>query len=275
MPLAVWSGRRLGDLAWVLLARRRRIALANLERAFPTAAAAARRDLARQSFEHLGVTAAELCRALVEPLERTVARIDVEGLPHLQATMAAHGRVLLVTAHLGNWELLTLAHRLSGFPLAIVVRSLDAPWLDVLVRRLREAGGVEIIDKRDALRPVLAALRRGRMVGVLLDQNATRREGIFVPFFGHPASTSRGVAAIAVRTGTPVVPLFIRRGPTGRHRVTVEPALHPPVGNTTEEAVVELTTACAASIERAIRAAPEQWLWMHDRWRTRPLDLPA
>lgn len=251
------------------------MALANLERAFPALEPPVRRGLARRSFEHLGVTAAELCRALVEPPERTLARIDVDGLPHLEAAMAAHGRALLVTAHLGNWELLTLAHRLSGFPLAIVVRALDAPWLDALVRRLREAGSVEIIDKRDALRPVLEALRRGRMVAVLLDQNATRREGVFVPFFGQPASTSRGIAAIAVRTGTPIVPLFIRRGATGRHRVWVEPPLPPPVRSTSDDAVVELTAACTASIERAIREAPDQWLWMHDRWRTRPPDRHA
>lgn len=272
MPLAAWGGRRLGDLAWMVLVRRRRIALASLERAFPAAEPAARRALARRSFQHLGLTAAEVCRALVEPVERTLARMDVEGLQNVQSTMAAHGRALVLTAHLGNWELLTLVHRLTGFPLAIVVRTLDAPWLDALVRRLRETGGVEIIDKRDALRRMLDALRRGRMVAVLLDQNATRREGVFVPFFGHPASTSRGLAAIAVRTGTPVVPFFIRRGSTGRHCVTVEPALHPAARNSTREAVVELTMACAASIERAIRAAPEQWLWMHDRWRTRPGD---
>lgn len=268
--MARWLGRRLGDLAYAVLSRRRRIALGNLTVAFPELPPAARRRLGRRSFEHLGVMAAELCRTLREPPDRTLAGVGLEGLEHLAAVMAAHGRALVVTAHLGNWELLSLAHRLTGFPLAIVVRPLDAPWLDALVRRLRAAAGVEIIEKSRAVRPVLEALKRGRLVAILLDQNATRREGVFVPFFGRLASTSRSVATIAVRTGTPVIPLFIRRDDGGRHRVIVVPPLYPPHRPTVDEAVVELTTACAGAIERAIRAAPDQWLWMHDRWRTRP-----
>ncbi|MBI2215878.1 MAG: lysophospholipid acyltransferase family protein [Candidatus Rokubacteria bacterium] len=270
VPVAAWLGRRLGDLAWMALARRRRTALDNLAVAFPELGRAERGRLARRSFQHVGLMSVELCSALTDPPEATLSRIDVDGLDHLERVMATHGRAMLVTAHLGNWELLSFVHRLTGFPLAIVVRRLDAGWLDAVVRRLREAASVEIIDKRDAVRPVLAALRRGWMVAILLDQNATRREGVFVPFFGRAASTSRSVAAIAVRTGTPVVPLFIRRAGDGRHAVTIEEALVPPRDRASEEAIAELTAVCARTIEAAIRRAPEQWLWMHARWRTRP-----
>jgi KDO2-lipid IV(A) lauroyltransferase len=184
--------------------------------------------------------------------------------------MESHGRGLLLTAHLGNWELLTLAHRLTGFRLAIVVRRLDATWVEALVGRLRDGASVAVVDKRDAVRPVLKALRHGWMVAILLDQNATRREGVFVPFFGHLASTSRSIATFAVRTSTPVVPLFIRRQPDGRHVVTIEPALVGRAGVPVEQSITDLTRGCTRAIEDAIRRAPEQWLWMHARWRTRP-----
>lgn len=230
-----------------------------------------RRRLARRAAQHLGMTLLELPRLLTAPLEETLARIRLEGVEHLHAAMQAHGRVLLLTAHLGNWEILCAAHRLTDYGLSVVVRPLDAPWLDAVAARLRRRTGVDLIDKRGALRPVLEALRRGRMVGILMDQNAARREGVFVNFFGHPASTSRSIALLAVRTGAPIVPAFARRA-GGAHTVIIRPALPFPVSNDPETAIVELTARCTAQIESAIREAPEQWLWSHDRWKTRPAD---
>lgn len=269
MPVAAWLGRRLGDLAYALLGRRRRLALRNLAQAFPELAPAARRRIARRSFQHLGMLFVEGCFVLRRPVEEMIGQIALEGMEHLRAVVERHGRALVLTAHLGNWELLTLAPALTGYPLTVVARALDSPALGAWAERLRRTAGVEVVDKRDALRPVLEALRRGRLVGVLLDQNASRREGVFVPFFGRLASTSRAMAVLALRTGTPVIPAFSRRLAPGRHRITIEPALPlPPPGE--PGAVETLTARCAAAIETAVRAAPEQWLWAHDRWRTRP-----
>ena len=257
------------------------MALANLAVAFPALDAAERRRIGRRSFHHLGVLFVELAASLAQPLERTLGALSLEGLEHLKGVMAAGGRALILTAHLGNWELLAAAHRLTGYPLAIVVRPLDSAPLNALADRLRRKSGVELIDKRGALRPVLRTLADGRMVAILLDQNAARHESVFVPFFGRAASTSkslahipaldgiRGLAVLAVRTGTPVVPIFIRREGR-RHRVMVHPPLVPPAVNDAERAVVELTMRCTAAIETAVMQAPEQWLWMHNRWRTRP-----
>jgi KDO2-lipid IV(A) lauroyltransferase len=270
LPFALWLGRRFGDLAYAALRRRRRIALVNLSRAYPELPVAERRRLARRAAQHLGMTLVELPRLLTAPLEETLARIRLDGIEHLHAAMSAHGRALVLTAHLGNWEILCAAHRLTEYGLSVVVRPLDAPWLDAVAERLRRRTGVDVIDKRGALRPVLEALRRGRMVGILMDQNAARREGVFVDFFGHPASTSRALALLAVRTGAPVVPIFARRANGTGHTVVIRPALPMPVSNDPDAAVVELTARCTAEIERAIREAPEQWLWAHDRWRTRP-----
>jgi KDO2-lipid IV(A) lauroyltransferase len=268
--VALGAGRRLGDLAQLLLPGRQRVALANLAVAFPDLPATAQRRLARRAWQHLGMTLIELARSLGRPLDATLAELRLDGLEHIRGVMGKHGRALVLTAHLGNWEYLTASHRLMGYPLAIVVRPLDSPVLDELASSLRRKSGAQLIDKRGALRPVLAAIRQGGLIGILLDQNATRREGVFVPFFGRAASTSRSLALLALRTGTPIVPIFIRREGVGRHRVTIEPPLPLPAANDVDEAIVELTARCTAKIEEAVRQAPEQWLWSHDRWRTRP-----
>ena len=208
---------------------------------------------------------------LRQPVERVTRQIALEGLDSLRAVYERHGRALVLTGHLGNWELLTLTPALTGYPLTVVARVLDSPGLNTWAERMRRTAGVEVIDKREALRPVLAALRRGSLVGVLLDQNAARREGVFVPFFGRLASTSRAMAVLALRTRTPIVPAFIRRLAPGRHVITIHPALALPDASD-DQAVRALTAACTAVIEHAVRATPEQWLWAHDRWRTRPAE---
>lgn len=267
-PVATWIGRRLGDVGYALTPARRRIALANLARAFPELSSSAHRRIARRSYQHLGLMILELASMLTRPLEEMLARIRIDGIEHVRVVMERHGRALLLTAHLGNWELLPAACCLTAYRLSVVLRPLDVPWLDRIATRLRERTGVELIDKRAALRPVLRALAGGGMVGILLDQNAVRREGVFVPFFGQAASTSKSMAVLALRTGTPVVPAFIRREERGVHRVVIRPALPLPEARAVEPAVVALTARCTEEIEIAIREAPEQWLWMHDRWRT-------
>lgn len=216
------------------------------------------------------MTLVELGALLLCDPSRMLARVSLEGIEHLTAAATGAGGVLLLTAHFGNWELLGLAHTLTGLPLTVVVRPLDSPVLDRLAQRLRARTGAELIAKRFALRPVLGALRRGRMVGILLDQNAARAEGVFVPFFGRPASTSRSLALLAVRTRRPIVPVFIHREPDGRHRVVIEPPLANPAANPPDAAIVELTAECARRIEATIRRWPEQWFWLHRRWRTVP-----
>ena len=269
LPSAVGlaAGRRLGDLLWCVLPRRRAVALDNLRRSFGAERSAAEiRRLARRSFQNIGMNLVEGCCYFLRPTNVMLSRVRVEGREHLQAAVA-HGRgVLILTAHFGNWELLAAAHGLVGLPLSIVTRPLDYPPFDDLVDRFRRRSGAELIVKRQAVREVLTALRRQRMVGILLDQNATRAEGVFVPFFGSPASTSKGLALLALRTGAPVVPIFLRREPDGRHCMDVGAAVPPPE----DGQVATYTSTFNRVLEAAIRRAPEQWFWMHNRWRTRP-----
>jgi len=267
--LGLWVGRRIGDLIWLALPRRRAVTLENLTRAFGREQSGAQlRQLGRRSFEHVGMNIVEGCVYFFRPTSVLLSRIDFVGHEHAEAAVAAaRGKgILILGAHYGNWELLAASHALSIFPLSVVVRPLDHPVMDRLVDRFRRRSGVELIGKRRALGEILDALGRGRMVGIMLDQNASRVEGVFAPFFGVPASTSRGLALISMRTGAPVLPIFIRRMEDGRHRVEADPVVDTPADGD----VVAYTAAFNRCIERAIRRAPEQWFWMHNRWKTRP-----
>jgi Kdo2-lipid IVA lauroyltransferase/acyltransferase len=211
----------------------------------------------------------EMCRLLARPLEETLDGIVVDGLDHVRRVMEANARIIVISAHLGAWELLPLLGRFAGHPVTVVERPVESDWLRPLVTAIRAKTGAEVLDKRGALPGVAAALRRGDMVGVLIDQNASRREGVFVPFFGRPASATRSIGLLALRTDTVVVPAFIRRTGFARHRVTVHPPIARPQADAADP-VAELTARCAAAIEAAIRDVPEQWLWIHRRWRTQP-----
>jgi KDO2-lipid IV(A) lauroyltransferase len=216
------------------------------------------------------MTVVELAAVLARPLDATLRRLTVEGKDRLETVMKAHGRALVLTGHLGNWELLPAACRLTPYSITALARPLDSPALEAMSVRLREKAGMDIVDKRDAVRSVMRALAAGRLVGILLDQNAARHESAFVPFFGHAASTSKSIAVLALRTGAPVVPVFTWRERPGCHRVSVEAPIPVPDTIRSEEAVRELTRRCTQAIEEAIRRHPAQWLWVHDRWRTRP-----
>ena len=267
MRLGLWLGRRLGDLLWIALPRRRAVTLENLARAFGDERAPDEiHRLGRRSFEHLGMNVVEGCVFFFRPPSVLLSRVDLGAPDHVKAAAALGKGILGLTAHYGNWELLAASHELSVFPLSVVVRPLDNPMMDRVVERFRRRSGVELIGKRRALPEILEALRRGRIVGILLDQNASRAEGVFAPFFGIPASTSKAMALIALRTRAPVVPIFIRRVEGGRHRVEAGPAIAPPADGD----VAGYTAAFNHSIETVIRQAPEQWFWMHNRWKTRP-----
>jgi KDO2-lipid IV(A) lauroyltransferase len=243
----------------------------NLERAFGSGLdPAARRAVARANFRHLGVTALECCRLFFGPPAAMVQRVRLEGVEHIKSALAEGRGALYLTAHFGNWELLAAAHMLTGLaPLSVVIRPLDNPFLDRLVSRGRERGQVRLIPKRAALRGVRVVLGRGECVGILLDQHAGR-QGVFVPFFGALASTSRSLAVLALKTGAPVVPAFIHRLPDGDHQVTLEPALEL-VRTGQRDRDVEVNTARFTEvIERHVRTHPEQWFWVHRRWKTPP-----
>lgn len=260
-----WGGR-LGRLAWHVLPGRRRVALENVRRAFPEASAAEARSLVRRNFEHLGRVAAEFVAipALTREYFRSAGRLE-----NPEVLEAARGRgkgVLILGAHLGNWEYSVLVAAAWGYPVAGIAKRLSNPLLDRHVTELRTHFGGRIIGHRRAVGPVLKALRQGELVGFLLDQRASGREGVRSTFFGHPVSTNQGLALLALKSGAPVVfGECLRTGDD--HVVRFGPVIEPPEESDRERAVREYTRRFDATIEAAVRRCPEQWFWVHKRWQ--------
>jgi KDO2-lipid IV(A) lauroyltransferase len=268
--MAQGLGAGLGRVAYWILPGRRRVALDNITLVYgDTLSPGARATLARQCFEHLGITAMECCRLFFGPTERLLGRVRGRGMEYIGQAMA-HGRgIFFLTGHFGNWELLAATHGLAGFSLSVVVRPLDNPYLEALIARARARSGLRAISKRDAVQGVRAALGRGECIGILLDQDAGR-DGVFVPFLGHPASTSRALAVLAIKTRAPVVPAFIHRLPDGGHELVLDPEIPLAITGDLDHDIEVNTARFTEAIERHVRAHPEQWFWVHRRWKSRP-----
>ncbi len=268
-PLASGLGRSLGSLAWALDGRHRRVAMKNLAIAFPGMSEARRQQLARAAFQQVGRTAIEM---LWSPsLDReTLAQVTVfEGKQHLDEALAAGKGVLLISAHFGNWELTGVALGHVEVRTNVIAREIDDPQIEALLHRLRTRTGARVIHKQDAVRAALRELRDGKIIAVLMDQNTLADQASFVPFFGKIAATTRITAQLHLRTGAPIIMGFCV--PEGnRYRLVFEPLETAGAVVGDEDAVERLTAAATKHIEEQIRRCPEAWLWIHDRWRTRP-----
>lgn len=192
----------------------------------------------------------------------------VSGQEHLAAAVRAGHGVVCVTGHVGNWELLGACVVQMGYPLTVLARKLYYPKLDRWVNALRNHMGMEVLDRNSPPRELLSRLRRGGLIGILIDQD-TRTRGVFVEFFGRPAHTPVGPAVLALRTGSAVVPVFMKRMPDHTYRITI-PASHVPANGRARTTAHELTAWATKHMEQAIRENPEQWVWIHERWRTQP-----
>lgn len=264
------AGAALGRLLGRIDRRHARIARANLDLALggETSEGDRRRILA-SAWAHFGRIAADAVA-----LPRLVApgpsdRVRVDGIEHLRGAFAAGRGVLVFSGHFGHWELAAAMQGRLGFPMALVARPLDNPRLEERLARLRGASGNSTLDKRRALREMILALRRGLGVAILIDQDA-RDGGVFVPFFGVPASTTPSLALLALRTGAPILPVFCVPEPGGRYRIVYEPVV--PVASTGDRDadVLRVTAECSAILERWVRRFPEYWLWMHRRFKSSP-----
>jgi KDO2-lipid IV(A) lauroyltransferase len=270
LALGAALGRLLGDLDRRHLA----IGLDNLAHAFPHWDESRRLRTARDVYAHFGRVLFDVVWMHGRRPELIGRFSEVEGIEHVQAATAAGNGTLLVAAHFGNWEFHGIHHgRLFG-GLGVVVRPLDNPALDRLLNEVRTAGGNVVFPKRHALGHIMRALREGRHVALLLDQNVQEKDGIFVDYFGRPAATTTVAAALAVKTGCALLTGYSHLLPDGRYRFVYQPPLHTQAGNREDE-VARLTQALTSRIEACVRERPEQWLWIHRRWKTRPSAPPA
>jgi tetraacyldisaccharide 4'-kinase len=263
-------GRGLGRLLADLDRRHVRVALDNLAQAFPHWDAARRLRTAREVYAHFGQVLVELFWLPGRGRDEVLSLVEVEGREHVESAMAAGRGALLVTAHIGNWELHGLAHGWTFGPIGVVARPLDNPRLDRRLCALRTAGGNAVIYKRHALAQMLRTLRGGGGLAILVDQNVQEKDGIFVDFFGRPAATTTVAAALALKTGCALVPCHTELRPDGRYRVVYDPPVVPRPAAQREAEILRLTQELTRVIEGWVREVPEQWLWVHRRWKTQP-----
>ncbi|MBA3915303.1 MAG: lysophospholipid acyltransferase family protein [Acidobacteriales bacterium] len=270
-PVARACGIFLGWLVYGLHIRLRRVGMRNLQIASPEKKRRDRARILRGTFTSLGRQLAEVCLFPSYTSENVHEVVVYDGFENFERALARKKGVLFLTAHIGGWELGSFAHSLNGYPLQIVMRRLDNPYLDRMLRGYRTMHGNSTVDKDDFVRGLLSAMRAGLTVGILMDTNMTPPQGAFVPFFGVPACTASGLARIALRTDAAVVPGFTIWDPVLRkYRLRFDPALQLVRTGEDEADALANTAQFTKVIEEYVRRYPEQWLWVHRRWKTRP-----
>ncbi len=259
-------GGALGLCFYAIDPLHRRIALDNLAAAFPGRTPAERRAIARRMFAHFGRVLLELLKATRYSAPDLLAHVEIDGADRVRQAYARGRGVLFFTGHFGYWELHAMVHALEFEPMAVLIRPLDNPWLDRLLEAVRTRTGNSTIRRQGAVRKVLRVLAAGHGVGLLIDQHLHSADAILIDFFERPAATTSALAALALRTGAPVIPLFALPLPGGRYRLVYEHAVEPPLADT-RDAVREFTQRCTDVLEMYVRRHPDLWLWMHRRWR--------
>jgi len=248
----------------------RNVAMTNLATAFPQRTEAERRRICRAMFVHFGRVLFELLRFSTLSPEGMRRLIEFDGEERVVAAFAQGKGVLFFTGHFGHWEVQAIGHGLVHPPVGVLARALDNPMLNELLEQIRGKTGNFVIYRQGAVRKVLRALAAGQGVAMLIDQHMNSPDAIYVDFFERPAATTSMLAALALRTGAPVVPVFALPMPGGRYRLIYEHAVPPP-DQDSPDAIREFTQRCTDVLEMYVRRHPSLWLWMHRRWRDAPL----
>jgi Kdo2-lipid IVA lauroyltransferase/acyltransferase len=270
-PLARAVGILLAWKVYLLHVRLRRVGMRNLGLAFPEKSGRERARILRGVFTSFGRQVAEVCLFPKYTRENVSKVVVYDGFENFERALARGKGVLFLTAHLGGWELSAFAHSLQGYPLHVVMRPLDNSYLDRLTREYRTMHGNSMVDKDDFVRGLLSAMKAGETVGILMDTNMTPPQGVFVDFFGIPACTASGLARIALRTDAAVVPGFTIWDPALRkYRLRFDPEVKLIRSGNDDTDAVANTALFTRIIEDYVRRYPDQWLWVHRRWKTRP-----
>lgn len=273
LPLAF--GRFLGRLAFYLDKKHRDIALKNLETAFGREKDSSEiYNIAKDVFENLGMNLIEFCRIPRLNSGNIDKTVTVRGLDNFLNACKKSKGVLFLTAHFGNWELMAVSHALKGYPLNVVVREPDNPVFADFINHVRTRCGNKIMDKRSQMRGLLNALKKSECVGVLLDQNVTWSEGVFVDFFGKLAATNKGFALLAIGSKAPIIPVFMIRKANGKHELFFGEEIPVQITENKKLDVLANTVLFTRTIEDMIRKYPAQWFWVHQRWKSRPENDP-
>lgn len=260
---------------WYALDRRHRlITLRNLEFAYGNDLSLEKREkLAQEVFHHFVLLFFEALAMLLLPLSSLRRKVIVRGAEHGDAALKLGKGIVAIAAHAGNWELTGMVYGLVHHPMAIVARKHDQPVMDRIFRFFRERGGNTMIPKQGGLKAILTQLKKKQIVVMAIDQNTTTKGGTLVNFFGHRARTTPIAAVLARRYGAPVVPVLTRRLPDGRHLVQISPPLPMVITEDAEEDIRRHVQLQSDVVEAWVRASPEQWLWLHKRWKNQYPEL--
>lgn len=269
--LRPWSvrliGNVLGSLFYRASKRYRNVALDNLRAAFGDQKTERELEtIAKNVFRHFARGSLEFFYLLSLSHDRIDKMIDIEGLEIIEEAVKEGRGCIVITAHYGNWELLARKLVILGYKANVIARDSDDPGMTGIATQIRESGGYAVYDKDQPLVGAFRALRRNELLGILPDQNESHG-GVFVDFFGRPAATATGPAVFALRSGAPVIPVFAPRMPDGRYKAKAYPRLEFTPSGDEEKDIYDLTTMINQAIEREVRSNPDQWLWLHDRWK--------
>jgi KDO2-lipid IV(A) lauroyltransferase len=262
-------GGGLGWLTFSLARIRREITLENLRQAFPDWDEKTRTMIGLRTYQQMGRTSLEFMKLGSSTKEKIIARCDLSGFELLDEALARGKGALLLTGHFGNWEMFGSVLAYRGYPFSCIVREQKNGLTDQVINRIRSRSGAVIIPLGVSVRGVIRDLRANRFVAIVADQDAGR-DGVFVDFFGRPASTSPGVAALALKTGAAIIFGYAVRQPDGRLRCVGEPFPIPEIGLPRAELERQILQAYSTRLEAVIRQYPDHWFWMHKRWKTRP-----
>jgi Kdo2-lipid IVA lauroyltransferase/acyltransferase len=258
-------GGALGAMVAAVDRFHRRIALQNLARAFPSRSEGENAQVCRGMFMHFGRLLLELIRFSALPQEQMLERVEVEGQEHVRQAYRQGKGVLYFTGHFGYWEIQAIAFALHAEPISVVARPLDNPYLHAMLERIRTCTGNTVIYRQGGLRRVLRDLQSNRGVAMLIDQHL-HSDAVSIEFFNRPAATTSALAALALRTGAPVIPVFAFPLPGGRYRLIYDCPVPAPE-TSGPDAIREFTQRCTDVLEMYVRRDPQLWLWMHRRWR--------
>ena len=265
-PIRMLFGRTLGFAFYLLDAPHRRVALDNLAAAFPRRSAAERRAIVRAVFAHFGCLLFEFLKFSTLSSQQMLERVDFDGEERVRLAYGQGKGILFVTGHFGFWELHALAHPLRFEPIGVLARTLDNAQVNALLEDIRQRTGNVVIYRQGSIRKVMRMLSDRHGVAILIDQHISSADAVYVDFFERSAATTSAVAALALRTGAPIVPVFALPLGRGRYRLIYEHPVEPPAADS-EDAIREFTQRCTDVLEMYVRRHPDLWLWMHRRWR--------
>jgi Kdo2-lipid IVA lauroyltransferase/acyltransferase len=268
--LFLFIGSAIGVLAFYLDRRHRSIAFQNYSQAFPNASSEESKKTIRSCYSFFGRYLFDMLTYFQGFPPGRVEEFEYEGLQHLEQAYARKNGVIIFTGHWGVWELMGIAQGFKGYPLSVIARKLDNPHLERLLQKFRTFTGNAVIEKREGYRPMLRTLKEGKGLAILMDQNVSTDERIFVKFFDKEASTTPAVGLLHIKTDAALIPAFALPLAGDRYRFIYGSPLEIPLTGNREEDVQNITQQCTEVIEKQIRKYPEYWLWMHRRWKTQP-----